>query len=235
MVSFTKSKFLSLTHTQQHRHLAELLRAFHTEHSGQSMKTYEDLLGMLNLDIQETCLEDRYHFHLHHAGRKLKEHNLLSKTSTDREHPLSDRLPVDVYLDQLRSAHNVGSITRTIEAFGLGRLLCGGLTPVPASKTAMGTEKWVSSKSATIEDVQSPIIAIELTTDAIPYTQFTYPETFTVALGNEERGCSPKILNVASHVICIPMHGRKNSLNVANAFAIIAADISCRHPNRRKA
>lgn len=67
---------------------------------------------------------------------------------------------------------------------------------------------------------------METAAEAIPITDFEFPETFTLVIGNEEYGCSDAILAQADYVIKIPLRGRKNSLNVANAFAIAAAEIS---------
>lgn len=234
MLNFTKPKFLSLKPAKQHWHLARLLREFHQDRGRIKLWTqYQELLAFLDLDLKMELLEDRYHHHLQEAGKKLKEHNLLKPSQqTDRDEPLSHPLPVDVLLDNLRSAHNVGSIARTTEAFGLGALYGMGLTPAPSSKTAMGAEKWVSFKTTALSDIQTPIVAIEIAVQAVPYDQAIYPHTFTLAVGNEERGCSQEILQAASLIVQIPMHGRKNSLNVANAFAIVAAEIARKHPLR---
>ena len=45
-------------------------------------------------------------------------------------------------------------------------------------------------------------------------------------LGNEERGCSTESIKSSDAYINIPLFGKKNSLNVACAFAIIASEIS---------
>ncbi|MGB9847444.1 MAG: TrmH family RNA methyltransferase [Desulfotomaculales bacterium] len=42
-----------------------------------------------------------------------------------------------------------------------------------------------------------------------------------LAVGNERRGCAPEILAQADKIVCIPMPGRANSLNVAAAAAIM--------------
>lgn len=236
MLNFTKPKFLSLQPAKQHWHLARLLRDYHQDKTRvKSWKQYQELLSYLNMDLNIELLEDRYHHHLNQAGKRLKEHNLLQSEQVDRDTPLSCAIPVDVVMDNLRSAHNVGSIARTVEAFGLGGLYGMGLTPAPSPKTAMGAEKWISFKNTTLSEIQKPIVAIELAEGAVPYNEALFPETFTLAVGNEERGCSKEVLQAASLIVYIPMHGRKNSLNVANAFAIVAAEIARKHPSRSKA
>jgi tRNA G18 (ribose-2'-O)-methylase SpoU len=47
-------------------------------------------------------------------------------------------------------------------------------------------------------------------------------------LGNEEYGLSQEALSARDDMVCIPLYGYKNSLNVASAFAIAAGCISHR-------
>jgi tRNA G18 (ribose-2'-O)-methylase SpoU len=51
---------------------------------------------------------------------------------------------------------------------------------------------------------------------------------FPVALvvGNEVKGVSRALLKKADHVVHIPMHGEKESLNVSVAFGVAAAKIT---------
>jgi len=134
-----------------------------------------------------------------------------------------------IFLDNIRSAHNVGSIIRTTEAFSLGKLIFGGITPLPTHKqvqdTAMGTADWVEWKQGHVDEGPRPLIALETANDAIPIHEFSFPAECTIALGNEEYGCSDEILQKADAILQIPLYGRKNSLNVANAYACVAHQI----------
>ena len=58
---------------------------------------------------------------------------------------------------------------------------------------------------------------------------FTFPEKFTLILGNEEYGLSDEWLNQCDQIVTIPMWGFKNSLNVASAYAIAAYEIRKQH------
>ena len=89
---------------------------------------------------------------------------------------------------------------------------------------------------------------------AISLSKFHFPKgCFTLVLGNEEFGCSKQLVEAADTIVLlrlcrascahrpscvprrtvtrgcaqveIPLYGRKNSLNVANAFAVVAAEI----------
>ena len=54
---------------------------------------------------------------------------------------------VVLVLDNIRSAHNVGSAFRTADAFGVDKVYLGGICPVPPSpelrKVALGAEEVV--------------------------------------------------------------------------------------------
>jgi len=176
-------------------------------------------------------ISDRYHYHLERAGIQSKEHSLLpSVRQGDRSIATTSPLPIVIYLDNLRSAHNVGSIFRTTEALAVGSIALSSSTPTPENKkvkdAAMGADQWVEWNHAdALEQLPTPLIALETAEHATPSSHFQFPPQFTLALGNEEYGCSDAVLKKADTVLQIPMRGRKNSINVANAFSIVAAQI----------
>jgi tRNA G18 (ribose-2'-O)-methylase SpoU len=59
----------------------------------------------------------------------------------------------------------------------------------------------------------------------MPLSDFIFPASFTLILGNEEYGISNESLKLADYIVEIPLFGAKNSLNVACAFAIAASQI----------
>ena len=196
---------------------------------------YEEMAGWMgDLDSSLETLEDvaeKYHDHLRKAQISLKEHRLLPKVKKgDRKVPISENLPVSVYFDGIRSAHNVGSMIRTADAFRLGTLYFSPKTPFVDHKqvkdTSMGA--WVAvtcRKATTIEDLPRPWIVLEETSLSSPIGTFDFPSSFTLIVGNEEYGVSQTLLEQADAFVSIAMRGCKNSLNVANAFAIAASFI----------
>lgn len=218
-------KFLLLTKERQHKELANALRE-------QNMERYRALIQALELPPPPLStfkeIADAYHHHLREAKLSLKEHRLLPQITTkDRTDPLRSHA-LHILLDGVRSAYNVGNIIRTAEAFGLSNLIFRGTTPLPAHKqvkdAAMGADQWITWSSFTSFDaLPRPLIALETSPDATPLHSFPFPETGTLLLGNEEYGLSDDALEAADHLITIPLFGRKNSLNVANAFAIACA------------
>ncbi|MBM3193451.1 MAG: RNA methyltransferase [Chlamydiae bacterium] len=227
----SKTKFFSLSEKTKHKLASELLRkAYLDKNLFSHYQKLEELLSLPPIPYSKEALSDRYHEHLHKATITLKEDSFLpSVTHLDS---LSDEpfLPIDIYLDNLRSLHNVGSIIRTTEAFRLGEIHFSEKTPFinhpKIEKSAMGTSALVTCHQNTpLSALKEPLIAIETAKDATPLYDFTFPKSFSLLFGNEEYGLSGKTLSSAHSIIKIPLLGSKNSLNVASAFAILASEI----------
>ncbi len=237
---FTKKKFLSLPPERRHKKCADLLkRAYEDLLSGKDIQsileyyhTLDDwMAGPGTLLPDPTSLSDRYHLHLHEARSFLREHNLLPRVTKDDRDNSEEILPISIYLDNIRSAHNVGSILRTVEAMALGKIFFSPNTPFIDNKqvrdASMGMHLHVECiKTDSIEALPKPIIAMETSPDAVSIYEYIFPESFTLIMGNEEYGCSENTMKAADELITIPLRGRKNSLNVANAFSIAAYEIA---------
>ncbi len=239
--TFTKAKFLEQPLERRHKKCAELLRfcyeqrlnggSIASEIEKQYAQWQEWMESTFSLDsktIKE--IAERYHYHLQAAGQSLKEHRLLPQVRKGDRQLAFAPLPVDVYLERLRSAHNVGSILRTVEALGFRTVYFADGTPfvthAQVQNCSMKTHEWVNCQEITdIKQLERPLIVMETCEEAIPLHSYCFPETFTLALGNEETGCSDALLKEADVILQIPMRGRKNSLNVANAFALTAGEI----------
>ncbi|MBS4167968.1 TrmH family RNA methyltransferase [Parachlamydia sp. AcF125] len=248
MFDFTKRKFLGLPIERQHKKCAELIRFLYAqkvekEEREKLLETYQTLLSWMKMDLMALgnfkSLADQFHFHLKKAKMSLKEWNLLPQISTqDREKGWEEPGLIAIYLDNIRSAFNVGSIIRTVEAFSLGSVYFSKDTPfiehAQVQKASMGTFEWVTCfKDVSLPDLPKPLIALETSPDALSLYDFVFPEIFSLILGNEEYGCSESTLKEADFLLQIPLTGRKNSINVANAFAIAAGEI-CRQKRVRE-
>jgi tRNA G18 (ribose-2'-O)-methylase SpoU len=186
------------------------------------------LLPQETFDLK--TLADRYHWHLEAANLSLKEHNLLPAIRTGDRIPKAEFPPIAIYLDRVRSAYNVGSILRTTEALRIGQIHCSEKTPFidneKVQRTAMGASELVPCfQNTPLSELPRPFIVMDTSDEAIPLSDFLFPPTFTLILGNEEYGVSSPLLAEADFLIEVPMFGAKNSLNVACAFAIAAAEI----------
>ena len=136
--------------------------------------------------------------------------------------------PISLYLDDIRSPYNVGSIFRTAEAFGVERLFLSEFTADPqhkrAMRTSMGATSAVPWQTESLEALAdcAPVFALEL--GGTPIDQFAFPDTGVAVLGSEELGISPearRIAEASAGIVSIPLRGAKGSLNVAVACGIL--------------
>ncbi len=146
---------------------------------------------------------------------------------------------ITLILDNIRSAFNVGSIFRTADCLGTVEKIClCGITPDPDSdrvkKTALGAEDYIpwgvynKTKDIIIE-LQSKgvkVYAVENIGDTKNFKEVDYPEKVGLILGHERWGISKEILELVDGVIEIPMKGKKSSLNVGVAAAIVVYEVS---------
>lgn len=136
------------------------------------------------------------------------------------------RLGTKVFLEDLRSPFNVGSIFRTADAFGVEELILSPACADPlhprALRSAMGAIELVSWRRAALESLETevPMFALEL--GGTPIDEFSFPDKGIVVLGSEELGISRQARDLCSYgTVSIPMSGAKGSLNVAVAFGIL--------------
>lgn len=148
-------------------------------------------------------------------------------------------MQIAVLLHNIRSAHNVGSIFRTADAAGVSEVLLSGYTPSPLDrfgraqkdivKTALGAEisvRWQKFPDArrVIDERRTQgwrIVGVEQDARSRDYRSFSLKQPTLFVFGNEVRGLSPAIRTACDELIEIPMHGAKESLNVAVAAGII--------------
>ena len=144
-----------------------------------------------------------------------------------------------IILHDLRSAHNVGSIFRTADAAGVGKIFLVGTTPTPVdrfgraqkdiAKTALGAEnevawEYMNTFEQAVEKVRGEggrLVAVEQDTRAIDYRMYHTEEPTTYVFGNEVDGLSHKVLSAVDAIVEIPMQGSKESLNVSVAVGVI--------------
>ncbi len=142
-----------------------------------------------------------------------------------------------IILDNIRSAHNVGSIIRTADALGIKDIYFCGITPDPLSnnkviKTSLGAEKNIKiiiSKNILevildLKDKNMKIIGLEISKNSININKFK-ENNIALVVGNEVSGLSEEVINICDLIVNIPMKGIKESLNVSVAFGIAAYTI----------
>lgn len=145
---------------------------------------------------------------------------------------------VFIICDNIRSAHNVGSIFRTADAAGVAKIILSGMTPAPIDrfgraqkniqKTALGAEKnipWEKIKNAAslLDKLKQQgffIVALEQQKGSVNYRKFNPKFPMALVLGSEVGGVTKFLLKKSDKIIEIPMVGKKESLNVAVALGV---------------
>jgi 23S rRNA (guanosine2251-2'-O)-methyltransferase len=170
-------------------------------------------------------------------NRKLKNEE-LDRISID-EFKSTEKTPIIIVLDNIRSLNNIGSVFRTADAFLIEAIYLCGITAQPPhreiQKTALGaTEsvnwKYFESTSEAIKELKDKnfkIAAIEQAENSIMLNEFslTKTEKMAVIFGNEVKGVDQKAINLSNVVIEIPQHGTKHSLNISVSTGIVIWDL----------
>jgi tRNA G18 (ribose-2'-O)-methylase SpoU len=156
-----------------------------------------------------------------------------------------ERFPFYVVLDNLRSAHNVGSIFRTGDGANISGLLICGFSPVPPhrhlAKTALGAVDVVPWRHfETVEEAIADlkcrgihVLAIELMPNSTSLFEYSMEEGMpwpvALVMGNEKDGLTEEICALCDDVVHLPMCGHKNSLNVSVAFGAAIYEVLRRY------
>jgi len=163
--------------------------------------------------------------------RKLTHEEIVARQKERIKEP---RLPFVVILNNIRSLYNVGSIFRTADGAGVGKIFICGITGHPPNnqiaKTALDAQDHVSWEYR--EDIHSllkelkaqeyQIVMLEQTQESCSYHKFQPKAPVCLVIGNEIEGVGQDISSYCDAAIEIEMAGIKNSLNVAVAFGVIA-------------
>lgn len=153
---------------------------------------------------------------------------------------------VVVIAHNIRSTHNIGSVFRTCDGFGVDKLYLTGYSPHPAyagdprlphlsakingqiHKTALGAEQTMpfaynEDVCQVLNDLKKndfSIVALEQHQNSILLPDFKSPQHTALLLGEEVRGIEPEIIALADNIVEIPMKGKKESFNVSVAAGI---------------
>jgi tRNA G18 (ribose-2'-O)-methylase SpoU len=150
------------------------------------------------------------------------------------------KLPVTLFLDNIRSLHNVGSAFRTADAFRVRQLLLCGITGSPPhreiEKTALGATASVSwayheKIEAALENLDSSnihLVAVEQADRSTSLIDWSVPQNKQIGLvfGNEVFGVSQQVMDRADEVIEIPQFGTKHSFNVSVSMGIVLWEVA---------
>ena len=143
-------------------------------------------------------------------------------------------------LPNIRSAHNVGAMFRTADAFGVDKLFLVGYTATPPKpqidKVALGAELWIPWAGrkdlrrliVSLQKKDIMVLALEKSDRSISLENFgkvwkkesNNKKGIALIVGNEVTGVPLEIQEKCDAVVHIPMQGRKESLNVSVAAGV---------------
>lgn len=140
-----------------------------------------------------------------------------------------------VVLDNIRSAHNVGSVFRSGDSFKIDRLYLCGISALPPSteihKSALGAEDsvpWIHFDDtldalAQLRSEGYTIVSVEQTVNSVKLDAFV-PEKgkkYAVIFGNEVDGVRQDVVDASDFSLEVPQYGTKHSLNISVCAGII--------------
>lgn len=151
----------------------------------------------------------------------------------------SEKIPVVVVLENIRSAYNVGSVFRTADAFLIEAIYIIGYSAKPPHKeirkTALGAEETVhwhyfKTTAEAIEELrhkQYKVFAVEQVESSTFLHQLLPEQTSGIGMifGNEVTGVEQSTIHACDGCIEIPQLGMKHSLNIATAAGVVLWEI----------
>ncbi|MCD0467950.1 RNA methyltransferase [Flavobacterium sp. ENC] len=169
--------------------------------------------------------------------RKLENSELERKSIEDFKQ--SEKTPLILVLDDIRSLHNIGSVFRTADAFLIEKIMLCGITATPPNKeihkTALGateTVAWEHHENVleVIENLKKENIltlAIEQVESAVFLQDFkvTKNQKYALVFGNEVYGVAQEAVAICDGCIEIPQLGTKHSLNISVSAGIVVWDL----------
>ena len=144
--------------------------------------------------------------------------------------------PFLLLLDGIEDPHNLGSILRTADAFGVHGIIIPkrravGLTGIVA-KTSTGAIEHVpvvrvANIAQTIELLQNQgiwVFATDMAGEDV--RQWNSQGPLAIVIGNEGQGVSPLVKQKADGIVTIPMVGHVQSLNASVAAGVLVYEVA---------
>ncbi len=165
----------------------------------------------------------------------------MQRLSLDEFHE-AKKLPLTVVLDDVRSLHNVGAVFRSSDAFRVEAVYLCGITATPPHpeihKTALGGEdsvawRYFETAADAVRSLQQEgvyVYSIEQVEGStkLQDLQLDTSRRYAVVLGNEVKGVSQEVVDIADGCLEIPQFGTKHSLNVSVTAGIVIWEVAKR-------
>jgi len=169
--------------------------------------------------------------------RKLKNSELGRLNVEDFKK--TDKIPLIVILDNIRSLNNIGSVFRTSDAFLIEKIYLCGITAQPPHKdihkTALGATEsveweYVEDTLSLVEKLQQEnvlVASIEQAENSTLLQNFTIKQhqKYAIVMGNEVKGVQQEVVSASDFCIEIPQFGTKHSLNISVSCGVVLWDL----------
>jgi len=151
----------------------------------------------------------------------------------------TDKIPLIVILDNIRSLNNIGSVFRTSDAFLIEKIYLCGITAKPPHKeihkTALGATEsveweYVENTLELVKKLQMDkvlVASIEQAENSMLLQNFTIQpnQKYAIVMGNEVKGVQQEVVSASDYCIEIPQFGTKHSLNISVSCGVVLWDL----------
>jgi len=146
------------------------------------------------------------------------------------------RHPFRIAIDRAKNPFNIGSIIRTAHSFLAKEIILIGTEPW-YERAAMGMQRYeniveLPTERAFLDAAEKagwPLVAFEKDHAQAGLWDAEIPDDAVLIFGNEDDGCSPRILEAADQVLAIPMFGINHSYPISVAAGIAMAEWARRY------
>ena len=175
-----------------------------------------------------------------------KKQNQMRKLTVEDMHRIdvetfkqSEKLPLVMVLDNVRSLHNVGSVLRTADAFRIEAVYMCGITATPPSaeihKTALGAEdsvnwQYFEDTMQAVDKLKNEgymVLAVEQVEGSLKLGNFAFEpqKKYALIMGNEVKGVRQDVVDACHQALEIPQYGTKHSMNVSVTAGIVMWEV----------
>jgi 23S rRNA (guanosine2251-2'-O)-methyltransferase len=163
----------------------------------------------------------------------------LNRLSVE-EFKSTNKIPLVIVLDNVRSMNNIGSVFRTADAFLVKKIFLCGITAIPPHKdihkTALGATESVDweyfeNTLDALEFLKSEgyfLLSVEQAENSLQLGkyEFDYSKKTAIILGHEVRGVQQQVVNFCDNVLEVPQFGTKHSINISVCTGIVVWEYS---------
>jgi tRNA (guanosine-2'-O-)-methyltransferase len=138
-----------------------------------------------------------------------------------------------VLLENVFDPHNISAVMRTCDSVGIGTIYTLYTEQAPHNhagfRSSAGAWKWIEKVDyqdtgicmEALREKYGRVCAAHLDAGATPVFDFDFTKPVAIVFGNEQKGCTPELLEKCDGSIYIPQVGMAQSLNISVACAII--------------